>query len=198
MLILTSATVDDLYKEAEPQPELRALLDSCKSLDKSARPSSLSILEIAQEHVSKHEKEMCFNLNQFFKSGSGGYLLQSLLEIASGLDEIAAFGDEVRLRRKRILERLRLLCDDGAGEVFDKHSKSLHLSVLLNHLDKFRELLATGKDIDVDEKWENSGWTPLHLAFQEDKQDVVALLIKYGADPDINDKYNRRPDYYKE
>ncbi|KAK8926864.1 Ankyrin repeat, PH and SEC7 domain containing protein secG [Metarhizium anisopliae] len=192
------ATVDDLYKEAEPQPELRALLDSCKSLDKSARPSSLSILEIAQEHISKHEKEMCFNLNQFFKSGSGGYLLQSLLEIASGLDEIAAFGDEVRLRRKRILERLRLLCDDGAGEVFDKHSKSLHLSVLLNHLDKFRELLATGKDIDVDEKWENSGWTPLHLAFQEDKQDVVALLIKYGADPDINDKYNRRPDYYKE
>ncbi|KFG77469.1 Pfs, NACHT and Ankyrin domain protein [Metarhizium anisopliae] len=192
------ATMDDLYKESEPQPELRALLDSCKSPDKSARPSSLSILEIAREHVSKHEKEMCFYLNQLFKSGSGGYLLQSLVEIASGLDEIAAFGDEVRLRRKRILERLRLLCDDGAGEVFDKHSKSLHLSVLLNHLDKLRELLATGKDIDVDEKWQNSGWTPLHLAFQEDKQDVVALLIEYGADSDINDKYNRRPDYYKE
>lgn len=190
--------MDDLYKESEPQPELRALLDSCKSPDKSARPSSLSILETAREHVSENEKTMCFHLHQFLRSGSGGYLLQSLVEVASELDETAAFDDGVRLRRQGILGRLHLLCDDGAGEVFDKYSMSLHLSVLLNRQDKLKQLLAAGKDVDVDGKWENSGWTPLHLAFQENKQDMVALLIEVGANLETNDKYKRCPDYYKE
>lgn len=190
--------MDDLYKESEPQPELRALLDSCKSPDKSTRPSSLSILEIARNHVSEHEKEMYFRLPCSIRSSSRGYLLPSLLEIASGLDEKAAFGDEVRLRRKRILERLRLLCDDGAEEAFDKYSESIHLSILLDRQERFRQLLAASEDIHLNQQWEYSGWTPLHLAFQEDKQDMVALLIEHGADLGIKYKYNRRPDYYKE
>jgi hypothetical protein len=193
-------TVDDLYKEFEPQPQsqLQNLLESCKSGNMSARPSSLSILEIAREHVPEHEKRISVSLDNLLGSGPGGYLLQSFVKIASGLDEYAAFGDEIRSRRLRILGRLKLLCDDGAGDIFDKHSESLHLAILLNRQEKLKYLLIAGKNTRVNMKWEKSEWTPLHLAVQEDRQDMVALLIEYGADSELMDKYMRRPDYYRE
>jgi hypothetical protein len=137
-------------------------------------------------------------LHNLLGTSPGGYLLQSLVKIASGLDEYAPFGYETRSRRQRILGRLELLCDDGAGDLFDRHSESLHLLILLNRQEKFKYLLVAGNNIDVNKQWENSGWTPLHLANQEDKEDMIALLIGHGADLEITDKYRRRPDYYKE
>lgn len=191
-------TIDDLYKEIETQPRLSILLERCKSADPSARPSSLSIIEIAQEHVAHQYDRLCLSLHKLLGSEPGGYLYKSLIEIASGLDEYAAWGDETRHRRKRTLGRLGLLCDDGAGDLFDRHSESLHLSVLLNRQNKLQQLLVNDQNTDVNEKWRNSGWTPLHLAVQEDNQDMVALLMEYRADLEVTDKYRRRPDHYRE
>jgi len=192
-----TVTIDDLYREAGPRSQLTELLENCKAADPSARPSSLSILEIARNHVAGH-KNIIASLHNLLGLGSGSYLLSSLVTIASVLDEHTAFGDETRLRRQRILKRLKLLCEDGAEELFFKHSKSLHLSVLLNHQDKLKQLLGNGQNAGANEKWQNSGWTPLHLAIQEDRQDMVALLVEHGANSGITDKYMRRPDYYKE
>jgi len=145
-----------------------------------------------------HDKGFSVSLHNLLGSRPGGYLLQSLLIIASWLDEYWAFGGETRSRRQRILNRLKLLCEDGADDIFYEHSESLHLSVLLDRQDKLEQILINGQGTDVNEKWPNSGWTPLHLAFQEDKPDMVALLIKHGGDSQITDKYIRRPDFYKE
>jgi hypothetical protein len=192
-------TLDDLVREPVPQTELIELLEKCKVGDQSVRPSSLSILETARNHMPGHERNITVSLHDLLGSGPGGYLFRSLITIASGLDEYAPFSDESSLRRQRTIKRLKLLCEDGAGDLFDIHSESLHLSVLLSRQHKLKQLLVNGQNTDVNKKWQNSGWTPLHLAVQEDKQDMAALLIEYGADSEITDKYMRPPKhYYKE
>lgn len=197
MLTEPIGTIEDLYQESKPRTQLTDLLKRCLELDPTKRPSSLTVLEIVREYVVGHERTDIGSLHSLLGTGSGGYLLQSLLAIASGLDEYAAFGEETALRRKTILERLKLLCEDGAGDLFYEYSESLHLSVLLGREGKLNRLLSNGRNSNVNEKWKNSGWTPLHLAEQQDRQDMVALLDQHGADSEVTDKYARRPNYYR-
>ncbi|KAH0565067.1 hypothetical protein GP486_001549 [Trichoglossum hirsutum] len=189
-------TIDELYKEPVGET-LMTLIENCKSGDQSSRPSSLSILEMTREYLRGPERSISVSLHDLLGSEPGGYLYRSLVTIASGLDEYAEFGIETRLRRQKILKRLELLCEDGAGDLFDEFSESLHLSVLLNRRDKFKKLLVNSRKADLDRQWENSLWAPLHLAIQEDNHDMVAMLVENGADLEIVDKYMRRPDYYR-
>jgi hypothetical protein len=192
-----TGTIDDLYKESEPQPQLRDLLENCLSKDRSVRPSSLTILEIAREHLCEYDAKLGSSLHELLGSGPGGYLLQYFILIASELDEIAPFSTTTRIRRQMTIQRLILLCKDGAGELLDEHLSSIHLSVLLDRQDAIRHILDTKKTIDVNKKWKNSGWTPLHLAVQEGKETMVTLLMGCGANPDIVDEARRPPEYYK-
>jgi ankyrin repeat protein len=187
-------TINELYKVPEPQDRLAEMLERCKSRDQSLRPSSLSILETACEHLPGHERSIGDSLHELLGSGPGGYLLQALETTALGLDDYADFSNE---RRRKILNRLELLCKDGAVDLFDKHSESLHLSVLLDRQDKLKHLLSDGKKSDVNKHWPKSGWTPLHLAFQENREHMVSLLSGHGADSEALDRHRRPPKYYR-
>jgi len=81
----------------------------------------------------------------------------------------------MRHRRREILKRLHILCyQDGAAAVFDRMATSLHLhlAVVVNRVDKVKELLESHKRDSAEDskavntKWTNSDWTALHPAYQ--------------------------------
>ena len=54
----------------------------------------------------------------------------------------------------------------------------LHWSCKLGRLDMAKILLEAGSEVNMKS---NSGHTPLHLAAQTGKRDLIELLLRYGA-----------------
>jgi ankyrin repeat protein len=78
-----------------------------------------------------------------------------------------------------------LLIDSGA-EV------SLHVAAQAGHLQKVKELIAGGADIDALEE----GWSimaPLHWAIKAGHADVAAFLLAKGANSNVRDRSNETP-----
>ncbi|MCI6508582.1 MAG: ankyrin repeat domain-containing protein [Bacilli bacterium] len=76
------------------------------------------------------------------------------------------------------------ICDDN-------YNTPLHFAILKNSYYAVHELLKI-KGIDVDSPSEFEQ-TPLHKAVILGNLDIIKLLIKYGADPELVDEKNQSP-----
>ncbi|ELW70899.1 2-5A-dependent ribonuclease [Tupaia chinensis] len=54
-----------------------------------------------------------------------------------------------------------------------------------------QQLLERGTDVNFQE--EEGGWTPLHNAVQQNREDIVELLLDHGADPHLRKKNGATP-----
>ncbi|CZR43680.1 uncharacterized protein FPRO_07403 [Fusarium proliferatum ET1] len=174
--------------------ELESLLEACLSSEGSDRPSSFCILQIAWGHISADLRRRYSSLPELLGSR---FLLGAFEVIAGQLD--SENGLETRLarqQREKLLKRLGWLSRDGAIELFRKHGKSLHLAVLLGEDAKVQELLRDATEASVNKGWGKSGWTPLHLAAQNDNLGIVEMLLKSGADKGAIDEFGHVPYYY--
>jgi hypothetical protein len=142
----------------------------------------LDVLESVHRHVSEPFQSLENDLGH----KPGGFILQAFLRIAKNLD-ITSFGAQTSiLQRKRLLARLDLLLRDGAEVPFQEQSRSLHLAILFNKDRMLKNLLMKGQN--PDESWQNSGWTPLHLAAQQGKEELVQTLLEANAEPATLDR----------
>ena len=74
----------------------------------------------------------------------------------------------------------------------------LHYSVIKNNKKILELLLNNGADVNI--KSSKMKRTPLHLAYiyqNNSSDDIINLLIKYGAKDDILDSNNKKPSQYK-
>jgi len=69
-------------------------------------------------------------------------------------------------------------------------SDELINAVYANNINKIRELVAAGADINKENKY---GKTPLEIAVSSGNLDMVRLLVELGADINKENKYNRTP-----
>lgn len=84
------------------------------------------------------------------------------------------------------LKQIRRLLDAGfAPRPFDDLSYTpLHYAVVGEHYHAAVALLAAGAAVNAHEQ-DRIGETPLSLAVQGDYAEMVELLLRHGADPDI-------------
>lgn len=193
MLIDTKVTIKNLLKtfDLEECPPLATLIHDCTLTDKILRPSSLLILEKAQAYVTAEVKAPLLPLHNILGSGPGGYRLQCFIRLSDHLDDARVFGSEgSKQRRTNIVDRLKLLCFDGVKDVFYQYANSietaLHLLILLDEQDKLASIMESKKICN--ERWRNSLWTPLHIAAQEGKVEMVNLLLESKAAPPLDSK----------
>ena len=157
------------------------------------RPSSIELLEMTREHVAEDLPLATSSLHDLLGQSEAGYLHDALYVIAGQLDTKESYENRsVKVRRASLLKRLSLLCDDGAGSRFDAQPGSpnmrLHLAVLLNREAAFEQALEMPRA--TNQKWADSGWTPLHLAAQEGNVPMLIRLF-HAADGRSVDAYNR-------
>ena len=193
MLIDTKVTIQKLLKtfDLEECTPLADLIHDCTLKDKMLRPSSLIILEQAQVYVTAEVKAPLLPLHNILGSGPGGYRLQCFLRLSDDLDDPKMYGSQAsKNQRANIVNRLKLLCFDGVKDVFYQYVHSietaLHLLILLDEQDKFARVMESKKVCN--ERWKNSLWTPLHVAAQEGKVDMVNLLVESKAAPPLDSK----------
>jgi len=67
-------------------------------------------------------------------------------------------------------------------------TKSLHQAAVSGDINRVKELLTKGADINLKNR---QGWTPLHAAVWNQKQDIAKLLIEKGADVNVKDRSSR-------
>ncbi|KAI0449508.1 hypothetical protein F5B21DRAFT_509071 [Xylaria acuta] len=201
------ATVDDLEKTFEC-PELKKLLGECMEDKDKNRPSSISMLADASTHVRQTLPGLVNSLDSLLgkpldcllgkpldclpgKHKSEGYLLNAVLILGNWLDDQDSWHlKSTRRRRRSVLKRLRVLCDeDGADDVFDRLGNSLHLAVLLKREDKVKKMVQDNPSL-VNDKWQRSEWTALHLACQtEGSEHLQQWLRDAGADDTLEDRH---------
>lgn len=87
---------------------------------------------------------------------------------------------------------VRLLLKAGAD--INKKSSDTNTPViaatLMNRMDVIRELLPYRPDLTI---WNREGRVSLGIAAQQGNKDIVALLLKAGADPNVRDRNGNRP-----
>ena len=163
------------------------------------RPSSIELLEMTQEHVTEELPSSTSNLHGLLGQSQAGYLDAAFYQIASQLDTKESFGSRsVKVRRATLIKRLTLLCDDGAGSIFDEQlgpaKMKLHIAVLLNRKAAFDQAVEMSQAINA--RWSDSGWTPLHLAAQEKNIEMYTRLIEANADPLVRDRGGHIASFY--
>lgn len=73
----------------------------------------------------------------------------------------------------------------------DRYGRThIHNAVNENDIAKLAELIAAGKDINAQD---DNGWTALHFAAQDRNIEMIKLLLKHGADPNLIDIYGNGP-----
>ncbi|KAJ2981655.1 hypothetical protein NUW58_g6636 [Xylaria curta] len=189
----------------EAETSIRDFIRSCLGREK-LRKSSLGAMETAYGHLHGSIDldrlpsivvEVSEAADALLGGKEGGYVLQAFKNIAEFLDTIVSYDhEEVREHRRATLERLRLLLRDGAQDHFLKHpyENTAHLLVLLGGPKHLGRTLSLGTMCNM--QWLLSGWTPLHLAAQEGKKEMVEILLKYGARKNVKDIHGRFPVKY--
>jgi hypothetical protein len=127
----------------------------------------------------------------------GGYILQAFKLVAELLDDVVPYErSEAKDSRKNTIKRLQLLLNDGAHRPFYTHpyEYSAHLYIVLGDISRLQSLLSSG--VDPNTKWRRSLLTPLHVATQEGKQEMVELLLNFGANKSMRDLHDRLPADY--
>ncbi|ORY15383.1 kinase-like domain-containing protein [Clohesyomyces aquaticus] len=176
---------------------MKEVFDGCSAELPEKRWSSLSALE--RIHQYRHFLYEPFtSFEQLLGGKPLGYEYQAFVQIAPILDTFAPYTQVTKTQRKKLLDRLLLLLKDGPGAMhtFQTHSRSLHLAVLLNEEDLLRRLLSSDGQQNPDEPWQNSKWTALHLAVQQKKLEFVELLLRAGADVNVEDVHKMKPLFY--
>lgn len=77
------------------------------------------------------------------------------------------------------------------GNTSGKDNHSLLKAVQHKKIELVQELLDRGADVNFQEKV--GGWTPLHTAVQDSSEDIVDLLLRYGADPCLRKRNRATP-----
>ena len=181
------------------------ILDKCMSILPEDRPSSIELLEITRNHVIEELPLLTSRLDGLVGQTQAGYLHDAFYKIAGQLDTKEAFDKRsVKVRRETSLKRLKLLCDDGAGSIFDAQpgppGMKIHIAVLLDREAAFNQASEVAQAINL--RWPDSGWTPLHLAAQQKNFRMYTRLLEVNADPLVSDNkghsarfYLPQPDY---
>eukprot|EP01045_Picozoa_sp_COSAG04_P028475 COSAG04_NODE_4429_length_2100_cov_1.210395_1_plen_358_part_00 len=73
----------------------------------------------------------------------------------------------------------------GPGPEGASKYAEIHLAVTRGNLEKLKELLAAGVDVDLRTE---EGFTTLHIAVARSQPDIVQLLLEAGSDVSIGDK----------
>ena len=198
-----TGTFDDLWtkstrssRDCHPSKEI---LNKCMSTLPADRPSSIDLLETLREYVLEQLPLATSNLDRLLGQSQAGYLHDAFYRIAGNLDTKETFENRsVKVRRATVIKRLELLCDDGLGPVFDAQQESpnmrLHIAVLLKREAAFSQALELPEAINS--RWADSGWTPLHLAAQENNAEMYTRLIEAKADPLVPDKSGHVARFY--
>ena len=165
----------------------------------SDRPSSIQLLEMTREYVVDEMPQCAANLHSLFGRSEAGYLHDSLYVLAEQLDTKDSYESRsVRLRRDILIRRLKNLCDDGAGALFDVHpgqsDMRLHMAVLLDRKAAFEQAIKVPQA--VSSRWKDSGWTPLHVAAQERNKEMYDRLLGAGAAAFVHDESGNVPEVY--
>jgi ankyrin repeat protein len=79
----------------------------------------------------------------------------------------------------------------GNREASEEEELSLIEAVQKKKVNRLQQLLERGADVNVGE--EKGGWTPLHNAVQQGSEDMVELLLRYGANPHQRKKNGATP-----
>ncbi len=73
----------------------------------------------------------------------------------------------------------------------DRYGRTdIHNSVIKKDIDKLSELISAGMDINIQD---DNGWTGLHFAAQDSNIDIMNLLLKYDANPNLIDIHGNGP-----
>ncbi|CVL06124.1 uncharacterized protein FMAN_03889 [Fusarium mangiferae] len=206
------ATVLELMKlkDSKLKKATKIMIDKCTHKYPNMRPSSLEILHEVHNllerndllHALPHPSSLQIQaVHNLLGGHEGGYILQAFKLVSELLDDIVPFHDQgAKDRRKGIIQRLGLLWKDGAEAPFMEHLNdfSLHILVLLPLSPKtrathFRKAITSTR---VNARWQRSRWTPLHLAVQEGKKEIVADLLDNGANKDKEDIHKYVPRHY--
>lgn len=124
----------------------------------------------------------------------GGYVLQAFKLVAEILDDVVPYDQlEAKVNRESTIERLRVLLTDGARQSLFNHpyEYSAHLYVVLYQPKRLQALLSSGIDPNIE--WKHSRLTPLHVAAQEGKQEMVKILLSFRARKSMKDLHDQLP-----
>lgn len=209
------ATIRDICKfKDEEEGSIGRFVANCTQSKKGKRKSSLHIMEDAYYELQKNGRagfsllpiiiqKQLEAIHALLGGGGGGYFVQALRKVAELLDTIVHFEhEEAKEHRKQTLARLLKLLDDRDGGqrlssvVAQPYEYTVHLLVLLGKPKDLKHFLDSSKDIDVNAQWKRSLWTPLHIAAQEGKREMVETLRQFGASKMVKDFHGRRPVEY--
>ncbi|MEO7716833.1 MAG: ankyrin repeat domain-containing protein [Capsulimonas sp.] len=72
-------------------------------------------------------------------------------------------------------------------------STALHCACWKGHLEIVATLLAAGAPVDIHNKNDHWGTTPLHAAAHANQAAIAEMLIQHGADPNALDRNGQTP-----
>jgi hypothetical protein len=145
------------------------------------RPSGFDIIEDAWEHLDRDTKQLWKPVEHIVHPTDSTCLYEVFRLLAQELDSNLSYDmRRTRETRKNLLKRLQKLLDAGAGEQFERYGTCIHTAVLLKRHEKVRQLIFRGEN--VKKRWRISGWTPLHLAVQNEDKEMVRILIDYDTE----------------
>jgi hypothetical protein len=195
---------------------MKQILDDCRNEEPNARPSSLTVLELAHRHVDVKFPSLERELEL---AQSKPLIFHAFLTITKQMDNRVPFEtDAAFAKRSGQLYRLGLLLHDGALNEFESSCNELQLAVLFAeyinslkekrsgagpqsqplppaaHQDMLEKLL--NRDLDPDEQWPISGWTALHIAAQQGSKEMVQRLLNAKANPSQRDARGWTPRQY--
>ncbi|KAM0489802.1 hypothetical protein ACHAP8_012217 [Fusarium lateritium] len=199
-------------KDTKLEASIQKMIDKCTDKKQNNRPSSLEMLEEARNLLETNQlmdklplssQLQIKTIHGLLGNHKGGYLMHAFNVVADLLDDIVPIHNKLaKDRRKETIERLYLFWNDGVERCFQEHLNdfSLHILVLLPLPPKARSkhIPTVINSTRVNTRWERSRWTPLHLAVQEGNKEIVAELLRNGADKAKEDIHGCTPGYYAE
>ncbi|KAG8673742.1 hypothetical protein FPOAC1_007060 [Fusarium poae] len=206
------ATVRELkkLKDTTLRASIKKMIDKCTARKPNNRPSSLEMLEEARalleanqlmDYLPLSSRLQIQTIHNLLGGRDGGYLMQAFNLVAELLDDIVPFHNKLaKDRRKETIERLYVLWNDGVERCFQDHLNefSLHILVLLPLTPNVRakHIPNVIKSASLNNRWQRSRWTPLHLAVQEGNEEMIKDLLRNGADRRKEDIHGCTPGFY--